>query len=207
MSAHRIVLASTSRYRKDLVERLGLEVETLAPDLDERAVEQAMGNVPTEELARMLSLRKARSLAGRCPDALIVGADQIAEVDGERLHKPGNEENARAQLRRLAGRAHRLVTAVTVLRAKDMHGESIVDVHTLTMRPLTDAAIASYVERERPLDCAGSYKIEALGIALFERIVGLDFTAIVGLPLTAVVTLLARFGVDVLALSRPSAGP
>ena len=153
----------------------------------------------------MLSLRKARSLAGRFPDALSVGADQIAEVGGERLHKPGNEENAREQLHKLAGRAHRLVTAVTVLRARDLHGESIVDVHTLTMRPLSRAAIESYVAREKPLDCAGSYRIEALGIALFERVEGLDFTAIVGLPLTALVALLLRFGVDV--LTPPSAGP
>ncbi len=207
MNAHRIVLASTSRYRRELVERLGLHVEATAPDLDERAVEQAMGPVPTEELARMLSLRKARSLAGRFPDALIVGADQIAEVGGERLHKPGTEENARGQLRRLAGRAHRLVTAVTVLRARDLHGESIVDVHTLTMRPLSDAAIERYVAREKPLDCAGSYKIEAAGIALFERVEGVDFTAIVGLPLTALVTLLLRFGVDVLGLTPRSVVP
>lgn len=199
MNAPHIVLASSSRYRKELLERLGLRVEAVAPDLDERAVEQALGPATTEEVTRMLSLRKARTLAGRFPDALIIGADQIAEVSGERLHKPVTAENAHAQLKRLTGRTHRLVTAVTVLRAKDMHGESMVDVHKLTMRKLSDKAIQAYVAREKPLDCAGSYKIEALGIALFERIEGADFTAIQGLSLIQVATLLGRFGVDVLA--------
>lgn len=199
MSSPRIVLASTSKYRKGLIERLGIAVDAVAPDFDERAAESEIGAGSTEDLALALAIGKARSLAESCPGALILGADQIAEVDGERLHKPGTRENARAQLRKLSGRAHRLITAVALLRAEDGRIETIVDVHRLTMRPLGDDAIARYVDRERPLDCAGSYKIESLGIALFERIDGADFTAIVGLPLTAVVTLLGRFGVDVLA--------
>lgn len=199
MSTHRLVLASTSPYRRSLIERLGVRVETMAPDLDERAAEQALGPTTTADLAAALALAKARSLAAICPDALIIGADQIAEIDGQRLHKPGTEEAARAQLARLAGRTHRLVTAVTVLCAADHRAETAVDVHELTMRPLPHEAIARYVARDRPLDCAGSYKIESLGIALFERTSGHDFTAIVGLPLTVLVTLLARFGVDVLA--------
>lgn len=199
MTTSRLVLASTSRYRRASIERLGLRVEAMAPDFDERAAEQALGPVSTAEVASVLALGKARSLAAACPDALIVGADQIAEIDGERLHKPGTEEAAAAQLRRLAGRTHRLVTAVTVLRAADQHAETAVDVHELVMRPLSDEAIARYVARDRPLDCAGSYRVESLGIALFERTSGHDFTAIVGLPLMVLVTLLGRFGVDVLA--------
>lgn len=195
----RLVLASTSPYRRALIERLGLQVETMAPDFDERAAEEALGPLLTSQLAAELALGKARSLAASCPDALIIGADQIAEIDGEHLHKPGTEEAAAAQLRRLAGKTHHLVTAVTVLRAGDLRSETAVDVHALTMRPLSDDAIARYVARDRPLDCAGSYKIESLGIALFERTSGDDFTAIVGMPLTILVTLLARFGVDVLA--------
>lgn len=195
----RLVLASTSPYRRALIERLGLHVETMAPDFDERAAEEALGPLTTSQLAAALALGKARSLAASCPDALIIGADQIAEIDGEHLHKPGTPEAAAAQLRRLAGKTHHLVTAVTVLRASDLRSETAVDVHALTMRPLSDDAIARYVARDRPLDCAGSYKIESLGIALFERTTGSDFTAIVGMPLTILVTLLARFGVDVLA--------
>lgn len=199
MSTPRLVLASTSRYRAELVARLGIQVETRAPDFDEREAERSLAVTSTEELAIALARGKAESLAATCPDALIIGADQIAEIDGERLHKPGTEASARAQLARLQGRAHRLVTAVTVLSAATSRAETLVDVHHLTMRPLGEAAIARYVERDRPLDCAGSYRIEALGIALFERIDGADFTAIIGLPLTCVVTLLARHGVDVLA--------
>jgi septum formation protein len=194
----RLVLASTSRYRRELVERLGIPVEVMAPDFDERAAEAALAPCSAEALACALAAGKARSLAPQLEDALVIGADQIAEIDGERLHKPGSEENARAQLRRLAGRTHRLVTAVTLLRTRDLRAETVVDVHHLTMRPLSDGAIARYVERDRPLDCAGSYKIEALGIALFERVAGDDFTAVIGLPLTAVVTLLARLDVHVL---------
>jgi septum formation protein len=149
-------------------------------------------------VAAALALGKAQSLADSYPDALILGADQMAELDGERLHKPGTAEAAAAQLRRLAGRTHRLITAVTLLRGVDGRAETIVDVHELTMRPLSQRAIEAYVARDAPLDCAGSYRIEALGIALFERVSGADFTAIVGLPLTAVVTLLERFGVSVL---------
>lgn len=199
MSTARVVLASTSPYRRELVRRLGIEVEPRSPSFDEREAERRLPSASTEELAAALALGKAESLAESCPGTLIIGADQIAEVGGERLHKPGTEENAAAQLRRLAGRTHRLVTAVTVLYADDRRAETLVDVHHLTMRPLSDAAIARYVERDRPLDCAGSYRIESLGIALFERVEGADFTAIVGLPLTAVVTLLARQGLDVLA--------
>lgn len=194
----RVVLASTSRYRRELVERLGIEVDVMSPDFDERTAETALGAWSLEDRARALALGKARSLAPKYPHALILGADQMAEVDGEVLHKPGTASSARAQLRRLSGRTHRLVTAVTLVRGADGREETVVDVHRLTMRALSDAAIARYVERDQPLDCAGSYKIEALGIALFERIEGTDFTAIVGLPLTAVVTLLGRFGVDVL---------
>lgn len=198
MTRARLVLASTSTYRRSLIERLGLPVEARSPNVDERALERAHPGLSTTETAAMLALEKAKSLAASSPDALIVGADQIAEIEGERLHKPGSVEAACAQLRRLSGRSHRLVTAVTVLRANDLHAETEVDIHTLSMRPLRDAAIARYVERDRPLDCAGAYKIESLGIALFERTDGRDFTAIVGLPLTVLVTLLARFGVDVL---------
>lgn len=199
MQTTRVVLASTSPYRRALIERLGVPIESLAPELDEREVERRLGPLPSVTLACELALAKARSLVSSCPDALIIGADQIAEIGGERLHKPGTEEAARAQLRRLAGRTHRLVTAVAVVRARDGASEVAVDQHELAMRHLGDAAIARYVARDRPLDCAGSYRIESLGIALFERTVGQDFTAIIGMPLTVLVTLLGRFGVDVLS--------
>ncbi|MEZ4313650.1 MAG: Maf family protein [Polyangiaceae bacterium] len=180
------------------MERLGLSIEPLSPDFDEREAERSMGVLPTPDVATALALGKAKSLAAACPGALILGADQIAEQGGERLHKPGTAENACAQLARLQGRTHQLVTAVTLLDAATGRAETLVDTHRLTMRPLSPAEIERYVAHDSPLDCAGSYRVESLGIALFERIEGNDFTAIIGLPLTHVVTLLARFGAPVL---------
>ena len=124
--------------------------------------------------------------------------DQLGEVDGEALGKPHTAERARAQLRRLAGREHRLHTAVAVHHRASGRTETAVDTTALVMRALTDEAIADYVARDAPLDCAGSYRVESLGIALFERVRGDDFTAVIGLPLTRVVALLEGFGVRVL---------
>ncbi len=194
----KIVLASTSRYRRELVGRLGLHVECAAPPYDETSARRALGPVPVADVVRALARGKALSLGESHPDALIVGADQLGEVDGEALGKPGTEPAARDQLRRLAGREHRLYTAVCVYQPATGRTEEALDVHRLAMRDLTDEAIADYVTRDRPLDCAGAYKVESLGIALFERVSGDDFTAVVGLPLTALVGLLGRFGVRVL---------
>ena len=194
----RIVLASTSRYRRELVSRLGVPVECVAPDYDEEPVKLAHAHLPLGELAVLLAHGKARAVAKEHPDALVIGSDQIAEVDGERLSKPVTPEKARAQLARLQGREHRLLTAVAVHHGASGRAESALDVHTLAMRPLTDAQIARYVDADRALDCAGSYRVESLGVALFERISGDDFTAVIGLPLTRTVALLARLGHDVL---------
>lgn len=196
MTRPRILLASTSRYRRDLFARLGLPFEAVAPDFDEDAAKQELAGKGSEAIVRALALGKARAVAASAPDALVIGSDQAAAIDGELLGKPGTEEGARAQLRLLAGRTHRLLTAVALV-----HGgaaEEALDVHRLTMRALDDAAIADYVRRDAPLDCAGAYRVESLGIALFERIEGHDFTAIVGLPLTLVVAMLERVGVRVL---------
>jgi septum formation protein len=194
----RIVLASTSRYRRELIQRLGLGVESAAPTFDEEAEKKALEALSPEDLVASLARGKARSLGEAYPDALIIGSDQAAEVDGELLGKPGTEEAARAQLRLLSGREHRLLTAVAVFEPRTGRLEEALDVHRLSVRALSDEAIANYVRLDRPLDCAGSYRVEALGIALFDRLSGDDFTAIIGLPLTRVVALLDRFGVRVL---------
>jgi septum formation protein len=194
----RIVLASTSRYRRELIQRLGLGVESAAPAFDEEAEKKALEALSPEALVASLARGKARSLGEAYPDALIIGSDQAAEVDGKLLGKPGTEEAARAQLRLLSGREHRLLTAVAVFEPRTGRLEEALDVHRLSVRALSDEAIATYVRLDRPLDCAGSYRVEALGIALFDRLSGDDFTAIIGLPLTRVVALLDRFGVRVL---------
>ncbi len=190
----RLVLASTSRYRRGLIERLGVPFEAIAPNVDERAV-----LLPPKALAAALSGAKAEAVAAVVPDALIIGSDQVPSIDGEALEKPGTPERAEVQLRRLAGRTHELITGVCVLDAATGERREHLDVHRITLRPLTAAQIAAYVARDEPLDCAGAYKVESLGISLMASIEGEDFTAITGLPLIAVTRMLAELGLDVLA--------
>jgi septum formation protein len=189
-----LVLASTSPYRRDLLARLGLPFTVAAPACDEDAV-KAEG-LPVEALTARLARLKAASVAAPGPRSLIIGSDQAAEIDGEILGKPGTPEAAEAQLARLAGREHRLVTAVALRDPASGEVSEALDVHRLTLRPLTAAEIRRYVARDRPLDCAGAYRIEGLGITLFASIAGADFTAIVGLPLLALTRLLRRHGVS-----------
>ncbi len=185
-----LILASTSPYRRALLERLGVPFATEAPGVDEDEVKRRAESplAAVTELAR----RKARAVAERFPDAVVVGGDQTAAVDGELLDKPGSEAAAKAQLRRLAGRTHELLTAVAIARGDELR--EFVDLTTLHMRELDDAEIARYVSAERPLDCAGSYKVEGLGVALFDRIDGSDHTAIQGLPLLRLCQELRRLG-------------
>jgi septum formation protein len=189
----RLILASTSTYRQALLARIGLDFEAAEPDCDEDAV-KAEGHAADVLVTRLARL-KAESVAGAYDDALIIGSDQVAEVDCEILGKPGTAERAAAQLRRLAGREHRLLTAVCVLETATGRCREDLDVHVLRLRDLTDEQIARYVAADQPLDCAGAYKIEGLGITLFERLRGRDYTAIIGLPLTRVVAALAQFGI------------
>ena len=191
-----LVLASTSRWRKELLTRLGHPFESVDPGVDE-APAMALGLAPRELVLR-LAEEKARAVAALRPGCLVLGGDQVACVDGLVLGKPGTAERACAQLRAMAGRTHELVTGLALV-LPDGTARTALDVHRLTMRPLSDAQIASYVARERPLDAAGSYMIEGLGITLFTDVQGRDFTAILGLPLTVVTALLLDAGIDVLA--------
>lgn len=189
-----LVLASTSRYRAALLSRLGTPFVTAAPQCDEQAL-QARG-WPVEVLVTELARRKAQSVADRFPDALVIGSDQAAELDGRILGKPGTRAAARAQLRQLRGREHRLLTAICVLQTSAGRLAEDLDVHRLRLRDLTDAQIERYVAADNPVDCAGAYKVEGLGVSLFEHIRGDDFTAVIGLPLTRLVRLLAGFGLE-----------
>ncbi len=190
-SAPALVLASTSRYRGELLARLGVPFLAAAPDCDEDAY-KARGLAP-RELAETLALAKAESLRAAHPGAAILGGDQLAALDGEILGKPGSEAAARAQLARLAGRTHTLFTAAALLAPGRVLRHT--DVTHLTMRPLSAEQIARYVAADDPVDCAGSYKLERLGIALFERIESADHTAIVGLPLLALTSMLIEVGI------------
>ena len=183
-----LILASTSLYRRELLMRLGVPFECLASGIDEDEFKaDGMGPI---ELARTLATEKALKKVITHPLATIIGCDQVLDVDGRILGKPHTLEVAIEQLSRLAGRSHRLVTAVCVWHEGQIHTH--VDLTTLTMRPIAPEAIARYLAHDKPFDCAGSYKLEARGITLFERIESDDHTAIIGLPLIATTTLLKR---------------
>jgi len=194
MSEPLLVLASTSRYRAELLARLGVSFVTAAPSCDEEALKRHHSD--PAELARYLAREKASSVAGEQPHAFVLGGDQLVALDDEVLGKPHTPGAAVAQLQRLRGRSHRLLTAMCLI-APDGSIRSHLDEHTLSMRALSDAALQRYVAADSPLDCAGSYKIEARGIALFEHVAGADFTAITGLPLITLCTWLRDSGFDV----------
>jgi septum formation protein len=174
-----LILASTSPYRRELLERLGLPFTTEAPDVDEAHLP---GEPPTERALR-LAMAKAETVALRHPGAVVIGSDQVAAAGGVILDKPGTAERACQQLRHLAGGQARFHTACAVRWHNSGFSVNHLETVTVAVRDLTTAEIAAYVEREQPLNCAGSFKSEGLGIALFSRIESEDPTALVGLPL------------------------
>jgi septum formation protein len=188
MTDRRLVLASTSPYRRALLERLAIPFDCVAPGVDEAP----RPGEPPRDLALRLARAKAAAVAAARPGSVVIAGDQVVALDGQPLGKPGSPEAAAAQLRRLAGRCHELLTAVAILDGE--RSWEHLDATRLTMRPLDDAEIARYVERDRAWDCAGAYKIESLGIALFASIETSDPTAIVGFPLMAVAEALRSFG-------------
>lgn len=193
--ARTLVLASTSPYRRALLERLGYPFITANPGLEEvpEEGESAAGMVTR------LAEAKARALASRYPGAVIVGSDQMAVLDGVALGKPGTRERAERQLREASGRRVDFLTGLCVLDAASGAAATVCEPYSVHFRTLSEAEISSYVRREQPYDCAGSFKSEGLGIALFERMEGGDPTALIGLPLIRLTHLLRRFGIDVLA--------
>ena len=190
----KLILASTSPYRRELLGRLGLPFEIANPRVDETPLP---GEAP-ESLALRLAEAKARAVAADHPDALIIGSDQVATVDGEIYGKPGSHDNAVAQLRTLSGRTVNFFTALCVLDARS--GEADVrGVPTLVgFRELTDDEIENYLRREPAYNCAGSAKSEGLGVALLSSMRGDDPTALVGLPLITLCDMLRRHGVAIL---------
>jgi septum formation protein len=185
----RLILASTSIYRRELLERLRLAFETARPEVDENP---RPGESPIA-LAERLAIAKAGAIAEREPAAFVIGSDQVAELDGRPLGKPGTRDGALAQLGAMSGRAVHFRTAVCV-----RHGEHAprlaIDTTTVRFRSLSFAEIERYVDAEQPLDCAGSFKSEGLGITLFDAIETIDPTALIGLPLIATARLLREAG-------------
>ena len=189
----RLVLASTSRYRKELLGRLGLAFETAAPGVDETALP---GEAPPDTALR-LSIEKARSLKNKFKDCVIIGSDQVASCDGARLGKPGNHANAIRQLRSLSGKTAQFDTAVSLFDAKSGAIQSRVVPCQVVFRKLDDARIEAYLRREQPYDCTASAKAEGLGIALIARMQTEDPTSLIGLPLIALTEMLERAGLSV----------
>jgi septum formation protein len=184
----RLVLASGSRYRKALLERLGLPFEAVSPDVDETP----LADEPPAQTALRLSVLKAQAAAGR--GELIIGSDQVASSGGRRYGKPGTHENAARQLRELSGRAVDFDTAVTLLDAVRNTWESRLVPCRVHFRALDEERIERYLQREKPYDCAAAAKAEGLGIALIERIQTDDPSSLIGLPLIALSEMLERAG-------------
>jgi len=186
-----LVLASSSPYRKQLLDRLGLAFSTVSPDIDETALP---GETP-DALVERLAEQKARAV-GELHQGLIIGSDQVATIDDDILGKPGNHEKAVAQLTRLSGNRVTFHTGLCLLDTA--HHEAQIDVvpFTVQFRELSAAQIERYLHAEQPYSCAGSFKSEGLGITLFEKLLGEDPTALVGLPLVKLTEMLSRAGID-----------
>lgn len=186
-----LVLASSSPWRRQVLDKLGLPYRTKHPEIDETPL-------PTEspnELVARLALEKARAVAPGFRDALIIGCDQVAVLDGQIIGKPGTHERARQQLKSASGRTLSFLTSLCLLNtASGKHQLSVVPYH-VHFRPLSDELIEGYLQHEQPYNCAGSFKSEAGGIVLFERLEGDDPNALIGLPLIELVRMLEREGV------------
>jgi septum formation protein len=195
MITRKLILGSTSVYRRELLARLRVPFEVAAPDVDETPHPQ---ETPTD-MARRLALAKARAVAAKFPSAIVIGADQVADLDGQPLGKPGTHERATAQLRQMRGRTVVFQTAVSVVCLESGFAASDLAPVQVKFRDLSDAEIEHYLRAEQPYDCAGSAKSEGLGIALLESIQSDDPTALVGLPLIRTSKLLRAAGLPLLS--------
>lgn len=192
MTGPPIVLASTSRYRRELLQRLRLPFEVHAPQVDEAAL-------PSEkprDTALRLARSKASNVAARFPEAIVIGSDQTVDLDGTMLGKPHSHEAALAQLQSLQGRTAVFYTALAVIGSAREQSDCVST--TVTFRNLPHSQLDAYLRLDQPYDCAGSAKIESLGIALIERVESDDPTALIGLPLIRLTSMLAAAGVEVL---------
>lgn len=190
-----LVLASTSTYRSALLTKLQLPFITDAPEVDETRQE----NETAEQLVVRLAAAKAQALAGRYPEHLIIGSDQVCVVEGVVCGKPHTEENARAQLRAASGQSVVFYTGLALYDSRHQSLQTLCEPFSVDFRLLSETEIAHYVSRELPLNCAGSFKSEGLGITLFERLSGRDPNTLIGLPLIALCEMLRKAGMDPLA--------
>lgn len=203
-SSPTLVLASSSPWRRELLARLQVPFQWSAPDIDETPL---AGETPSQ-LVKRLARGKARALAERYPNHLIIGSDQVATLDGDILGKPGNHSRAVAQLSRCSGRTVRFHTGLALHDSAADETDVIEETFLVHFRCLAPATIERYLRIEQPYQCAGSFRMEGLGIVLFDRLEGRDPNTLIGLPLIALTDLLQRRGLDILASASPAAtGP
>ena len=191
-----LVLASTSSFRKTLLEKLGLPFITAAPEVDETP----QPDESATDLVQRLAAAKARALAVNYPEHLIIGSDQVCVIDGKITGKPHTEERACAQLRQASGHSVIFYTGLALFDSRNNNLKVICEPFSVDFRLLTEQEIINYVHKEQPLNCAGSFKSEGLGITLFDRLTGRDPNTLVGLPLIALCEMLREAGMDPLAL-------
>ena len=189
-----LILASSSPYRKELLARLGLAFETVSPEVDESPLPQES----PQDTALRLAQVKARKIAETHLEALVIGCDQVATLDGMQLGKPGNHENATKQLRMMQGRTVIFHSALCLYNAKTLTMQAEVVPYEVAFRQLSDEQIERYLRTEQPYNCAGSAKSEGLGIALISSMHGSDPNALIGLPLIKLITMLQNEKVDVI---------
>lgn len=187
----KLILASSSKYRKELLARLGIPFECQSPDVDEDFYKEKFKNDP-KLLAETLSQIKAKKIAEMNPRCVVIGSDQLGHLEGEILGKTGSFEGSFEQLKKMQGKTHELITAVSICEDKEILTFS--NITKLTMKNLSDKQIKFYLSQDNPFDCAGSYKLELRGISLFSKIQTDDQTAVVGLPLIELNGKLEKFG-------------
>jgi len=186
-----IILASTSVFRRALLEKLDLEFSTDSPDIDESPID----GETAEQLVFRLSESKAACIAAKHSQGLVIGSDQVACIDGEILGKPGNFDNAMQQLLKASGKSVDFYTGLCLFNAQSGQKQTLVDVFKVHFRNLSDEQISRYLKKEEPYNCAGSFKSEGYGISLFERLEGDDPNALIGLPLIKLIQLFENEGV------------
>jgi MAF protein len=189
-----IILGSTSPFRKSLLERLDIDFSCDSADIDETPLQ----NEAVEDMVVRLAIKKASAIADRHPDSLIIGSDQSAVLNGKKLSKPGNFENAFKQLSNASGQKITFQTGLCLLNTKTGNIQSKCVPYKVVFKELTPSIIENYLHKEEPYNCAGSFKSEGLGIALFERFEGSDPNALIGLPLIQLVNFLENEGVSIL---------
>lgn len=189
-----LILGSSSPFRAELLTKLGLPFTTASPDIDESPLD----NEQPQQLVQRLSEQKAYAIAQQNPNALIIGSDQVALLDGKILGKPGNHDNARKQLVAASGKTVKFFTGLALLNSHSGNMQSLVEPFEVSFRQLSAAQIEFYLQQEQPYQCAGSFKSEGFGISLFSKLSGDDPNSLIGLPLIQLIKLLAAKGIDVL---------